>query len=167
MTAPLFGIDDPLDTDHWYTPPWIFDGLGLTFDLDVAAPAEPQPWLPARAVYTIADDGLAQDWHGLVWCNPPYSNPQPWCQRWAQHPWGCLLIRADLSSSGPLFAFAAASSVYVAAKRIQFVDGRGGPTGAAPFSSVLFGRGATADAGLFRLAAKYGGMARHLSERRP
>ena len=36
MSARLFGIEDALDSDAWYTPEWIFDGLGLTFDLDVA-----------------------------------------------------------------------------------------------------------------------------------
>lgn len=30
---------DPL-ADDWYTPPWIFDQLGLRFDLDVCAPVE-------------------------------------------------------------------------------------------------------------------------------
>ncbi len=28
----LFGIEDALDSDAWYTPPWIFEGLGVVFD---------------------------------------------------------------------------------------------------------------------------------------
>lgn len=168
MTAPttgarLFGIPDALDSDAWYTPPWIFDGLGVTFDLDVAAPAEPLEWLPARERYTVADDGLNLPWRGLVWCNPPYSAPTAWCRRWAQHPEGFLLIRADLSTGGPFVAFSAATSLYVPAKRIQFVNGRGGETGAVNFSSVLLGRGTIADDALVRLAAKYGGSARYLT----
>jgi len=162
MTARLFGLDDALDTDAWYTPPWIFDGLGVTFDLDVSAPTEPLAWLPARERYTVADDGLALPWHGLVWCNPPYSEPAPWCRKWAQHPDGFLLIRSDLSTSGPFAATSAATSIYVPAKRIQFVNGQGGKTGAVNFSSVLLGRGATADAAIFRLADRNGGTARHL-----
>lgn len=100
----LFAIDDALDSDAWYTPPWVFDGLGVEFDLDVAAPAEPLEWVPARQRYTVADDGLLQPWFGLVWCNPPYSAPTAWCRRWAQHPDGFLLIRADLSTGGPFVA---------------------------------------------------------------
>ena len=156
----LFDIADALDSDAWYTPSWIFDGLGLTFDLDVAAPAEPQAWLPAVERFTVADDGLLQPWHGVVWCNPPYSAPTAWCRRWAEHSDGCLLIRADLSTSGPFAAFAAASSFYVPPKRLQFVNGHGGETGAVNFSSILLGRGATCDAALKRLEARYGGAAR-------
>lgn len=161
--ARLFGIDDALDSDAWYTPPWIFDGLGVTFDLDVSSPADPLPWLPARQRYTVADDGLALPWHGLVWCNPPYSAPTAWCRKWAAHPDGFLLIRADLSTSGPFAATSAATSLYVPAKRIQFVNGQGGGTGAVNFSSVLLGRGDTADAAIARLAAAAGGTARRLA----
>jgi len=160
----LFAIDDALDSDAWYTPAWVFDGLGVTFDLDVASPDGGLPWLPARAFYTVADDGLLQPWHGLVWCNPPYSAPTQWCRRWAQHPDGFLLIRADLSTSGPAAAFAAATSIYVPAKRLQFVSGAGAETGAVNFSTVILGRGATADAALHRLAVGCGGSTRTLAE---
>lgn len=165
MSARLFGIADALDSDAWYTPSWIFDGLGVTFDLDVASPSEPLEWLPTRERYTVADDGLNLPWHGLVWCNPPYSAPTLWCRRWAQHPDGFLLIRADLSTGGPFVAFSAATSLYVPAKRIQFVNGQGGATGAVNFSSVLLGRGDTADAAIARLATTWGGSARLLAAR--
>lgn len=161
--ARLFGIDDALDSDAWYTPPWIFDGLGVTFDLDVSSPADPLPWLPARQRYTVADDGLALPWNGLVWCNPPYSDPRPWCVKWASHPDGFLLIRSDLSTSGPFAAVSAASSMYVPGKRVQFVNGHGIGSGAVNFSSVLLGRGDTADAAIARLAAAAGGTARRLA----
>ena len=162
MSARLFGIEDALDSDAWYTPPWVFDGLGLMFDLDVAAPAEPLPWIPARTSYTVADDGLSLPWYGTVWCNPPYSAPTAWCKRWAVHEAGCLLIRADLSTSGPAAAFSAASSIYVPAKRIQFVNGHGAKSGAVNFSSVLLGRGGHVDEAMFRLARATGGHARLL-----
>jgi hypothetical protein len=152
-------MGDVIDSDHWYTPPWIFDGLGITFDLDVAAPAEPLEWIPARRSYTLDDDGLAQPWHGTVWCNPPYSAPTAWCYRWAQHGDGCILLRADLSTRGPFAATAAASSLYVPPRRVQFVNGQGGETGAVNFSSVLLGVGAIADHGIERLGARYGGVA--------
>lgn len=159
----LFGVDDVLDSDHWYTPEWIFDGLGLMFDLDVASPAGGVPWVPTLQRYTVADDGLTSPWHGLVWCNPPYSAPTAWCHRWAEHPDGLILLRADLSTSGPLRAFSAASSMYVPGKRLQFVSGNGTPSGACNFSSVLLGRGRSADVGIMRLARQYGGAARQLA----
>jgi hypothetical protein len=41
--------------------------------------------VPARHYYTAEDDGLAQPWEGLVWCNPPYSSFTEWAARFAAH----------------------------------------------------------------------------------
>lgn len=159
----LFPLANVIDSDDWYTPSWIFDGLGITFDLDVAHPDHPTA-VPCHRFLTVADDGLSADWFGLVWCNPPYSAPTRWCEKWARHePGGCILLRADLSTSGPFVAFAGASSVYVPRRRLQFVSGSGARTGAVNFSTVLLGRGAVADAALARLAAMFGGTARTLA----
>lgn len=158
----LFALDNVVDSDDWYTPAWIFDGLGLTFDLDVAAPDGGAAAVPCRAFYTVADDGLLSPWHGTVWCNPPYSAPTLWCRKWAQHEAGCILIRADLSTSGPFTAYSAADALYVPAKRLQFVSGAGAKTGAVNFSTVLLGRGPHVVAAMDRLAATYGGTNRHL-----
>jgi hypothetical protein len=163
VTARLFGIEDALDSDAWYTPSWVFDGMGVTFDLDVASPSDGLQWLPARNRYTIADDGLLMPWHGWVWCNPPYSAPTAWCRRWSEHkPGGCLLIRADLSTGGPFTAWQAATSIYVPAKRLQFVSGAGKATGAVNFSTVILGKGNEMDFALVRLAATHGGATRLL-----
>ncbi len=56
-------------SDEWYTPNWIFDGLGLTFDADVASPGKNISLCPASRHYTIINNGLEQDWEGLVWMN--------------------------------------------------------------------------------------------------
>lgn len=46
------------------------------FDLDVAACRESHC---AERYFTLADDGLKQDWRGeSVWCNPPWSTIEPW-----------------------------------------------------------------------------------------
>lgn len=82
----------PADND-WYTPRWLFDQLGLRFDIDVAAPADTaHRSCPADRYYTEADDGLTQPWEGLIWCNPPYSDPTPWIRRWAAHNEDALLL---------------------------------------------------------------------------
>lgn len=32
--------------------------------------------------WTVEDDALQQDWRGeRVWCNPPYSDIEPWCRK--------------------------------------------------------------------------------------
>jgi hypothetical protein len=53
-------------SDDWYTPPEIFDALRLTFDLDPCSPG-PAHWVPARQLFTLRDDGLAQPWP--AWCS--------------------------------------------------------------------------------------------------
>lgn len=158
----LFAIPETLDSDSWYTPPWVFEGLGLTFDLDVASPNPPLDWIPARDFYSESDDGLLQPWHGLVWCNPPYSAPTAWCDRWRTHPDGLILVRADLSTGGPFRAFTAADGIYVPRRRFEFVDAMGGRASSVNFSSVLMARGDEATEALFRLAESFGGSARTL-----
>lgn len=88
-------------SDEWYTPPEIFDALGLTFDLDPCSPG-PHHWVPARKVYTKADDGLAQPWNGVVWMNPPFGgrNGQvPWLRKFFDHGNGIALVAARTSAS--------------------------------------------------------------------
>ena len=81
-----------ISSDDYYTPAWIFETLGLTFDIDVAAPPGGIPWIPARRYYTMKDDGLAQPWEGLVWMNPPYSSPTEWVRRFIEHGNGIALL---------------------------------------------------------------------------
>ena len=92
----LFEItaSDVADTsDDWYTPRWIFNSSGLTFDMDVCAPIAPEfRTCPAARYLTPVEDGLSQPWEGLVWMNPPYSGPSRWVSRWAAHPDGLALL---------------------------------------------------------------------------
>jgi hypothetical protein len=82
-----------ITSDDCYTPRWVFDAMGLHFDMDVASPPG-GPWhVPCDRYYTAEDDGLAQPWDGLVWCNPPYSSFAEWADRWLNHPTGVLIRR--------------------------------------------------------------------------
>lgn len=69
----------PDDSDERYTP-WPFIHRierehGFLFDLDVAATAKSAK---ARRFYTKADNGLVMPWVGHCWCNPPFSDIEPW-----------------------------------------------------------------------------------------
>lgn len=80
-------------TDVWLTPPEILTELG-PFDLDPCA-ADPRPWPTAFRCFTKADDGLAQEWHGRVWLNPPYGQDiGRWMERLAAHGEGTALVFA-------------------------------------------------------------------------
>ena len=78
--------------DEYYTPPELFNALGLTFDLDVCAPEGGVPWVPASRHYSKIDDGLTSPWGGRVWMNPPYSNPEPWVDKWLEHGEGVAVL---------------------------------------------------------------------------
>jgi hypothetical protein len=85
--------------DEWYTPKWLFDGLGLTFDIDTCSPADrTHVAVPAKRWFTIDDDGLEQAWRGLVWCNPPYSTPAMWAERMIAHGNGLLLTHVPMNA---------------------------------------------------------------------
>lgn len=151
----LFALDHAADTDDWYTPPWIFEGMAETFSLDVCTPPGGVPWIPCEDYFTPDDDGLAVDWYGFVWCNPPYSAPTKWCDKWAKHGDGIIVLRADLSQRGQATAFMAASSIFVPTPRLQFVNGRAdAPKQNANFSTILLGAGDRADKALVRLSGR-------------
>ena len=93
MTYTLFDAPQEVSTsDDYYTPSWLFEDMGVTFDLDVAAPPGGVPWIPADKFFTMADDGLSQDWVGRVWMNPPYSQTTAWANRFQQHANGIALL---------------------------------------------------------------------------
>lgn len=86
-------------TTTWLTPPDIIPALGgwTSFDLDPCAAPEPQPWRTALRMNTEADgDGLALEWFGRVWLNPPYTSAalRAWLRRLADHGRGTALIFA-------------------------------------------------------------------------
>lgn len=88
------------ESDDWYTPPAIFDALGLTFDLDPCSPGNAH-WVPARKVFTIADDGLKQPWRGMVFMNPPFGGRNghvPWLVKFLNHGNGIAIVRSYTSA---------------------------------------------------------------------
>lgn len=84
--------------DEMFTPYWVFEALDLKFDIDVASSHNPHVVECAWKKYTIDEDGLAQDWNGLVWMNPPFSKVTPWIEKWLDHANGLCLV--PLSSNG-------------------------------------------------------------------
>jgi hypothetical protein len=85
------------DSDEQYTPKWIFDALGVEFNLDVCAPQGGVNYIPAKRHYSLADDSLNQTWDGFVWMNPPFSEGKIWHNKFIEHGNGICL--APMSKS--------------------------------------------------------------------
>jgi hypothetical protein len=84
--------------DEHYTPKWVFDTLGISFDLDVAAPTDlTLSHVPALRTFNEQDDGLNQAWEGKVWMNPPYSQMTPWANKFREHGNGIALLPVSRS----------------------------------------------------------------------
>lgn len=78
-------------TNTWLTPRDLLNKLGK-FDTDPCA-AINRPWDCAKINYTIVENGLLQQWHGRVWCNPPYGKEAAaFVARMAEHKSGLALI---------------------------------------------------------------------------
>lgn len=127
-------------TDEWYTPTYIFDGLGCTFDLDVAPSNEAQ--VPAHRL--LDGDGLTVEWDGFVWMNPPYGGRNglvPWLTKFLVHGNGIALVPDR--TSAPWFQAAAKRSdlLLFLSPKVKFIA-PGGTVGKSPSTgSVLLAVG--------------------------
>ena len=134
----------------WYTPPWIFERLGLNFDLDPCQPPNGIAWIPAAKRYSINDDGLAQPWNGRVWLNPPYGkHTGAWLARMHQHRNGIALVFARTDCAWFHDYIAKADAILFMRGRVKFVDGLGATRGSGAGSgSMLAAWGADSVASL-------------------
>lgn len=81
-------------SDEWYTPRYIFDALGVRFDLDVSAPSLGPVYVPATNWLCDTRDSLKHEWFGFVWMNPPFGGRNglvPWLDRFFDHGNGIAL----------------------------------------------------------------------------
>ena len=84
-------------TTTWLTPPHILRALGR-FDLD---PCAHPAWPTADRLICLPEDGLAADWEGRVWLNPPYGSATwAWLDKLAEHGTGTALVFARTETVG-------------------------------------------------------------------
>lgn len=120
-------IGDP-KTKHksveWYTPAWVFERLGVTFNVDPASPHDMETAVPANIKYTVFDDGLNQPWFGRVWLNPPYGKTTGlWMKRMIEHRNGIALVFSRTDAQWFQKAMISASAILFVRGRIEFIPG--------------------------------------------
>jgi hypothetical protein len=141
---PISGHESPVaKTMDWITPQWILSPLG-EFDVDPCA-SKTQPWPTAKLMVRLPDDGLAKEWAGRVWLNPPYGRETgAWLKRLAEHGNGIALVFARTETRmfrDSVWPFA--SGLLFLQGRVQFCrpDGSTVRTSNAGAPSVLIGYG--------------------------
>lgn len=80
-------------SDDWHTPAYIFDALGVRFDMDVAAQRNGPRHVPCDS--WIWSDSLNAPWHGFIWMNPPFghqSTKRLWLAKFFRHRNGIALV---------------------------------------------------------------------------
>ncbi len=137
-------------SDEWYTPAYVFDALGVQFDLDVASP-EGGSNCPCQNFYF--EDGEKKNWSGFVWMNPPYghqSTKRIWLDRFFDHGNGIALM-PDRTSAPWWQEYAPRSDlVLFMTPKIKF-EKPDGSLGESPSNGTcLFGVGAKACEALVR-----------------
>ena len=118
--------------DNLRTPKWIIEALGK-FTLDPCAGEFTNIGL-VNWWYGRSQNGLEYDWFGCVYCNPPFSEKEPWIKKMIEHNNGILLLpeRGSAPWFGPLAE--KCGKYFVMGKKINF---DGGPS-SNNIGSVLF-----------------------------
>lgn len=128
------------NTPEWATPQDFFDKLDeeFHFDLDVCATPENAK---CKKYFTKNDDGLSQQWGGVVYCNPPYGREiGKWVKKCSEYEGESVMLLPARTDTRWFHDY-----IYGKAE-IRFIRGRlkfGGSKNSAPFPSmvVVFNKG--------------------------
>lgn len=140
-------------SDDWYTPRYVFEALGCTFDLDVSAPVEGPRYVPAARWFW--ERGLEQEWSGFVWMNPPFghqSTKRAWLAKFIEHGHGIALLPDRTSAPWWQWAAPHMDALLFVSPKIKF-ERPDGSIGEQPGSgTVLMARGPEATDAIYRAA---------------
>lgn len=117
------------ERDEFRTPPWLFAWRNERFRFEIDAAATHQNTLCAL-YYTKGESALARRWDdmvpgeggGAVWCNPPYSDVEPWLAKAAEEARRGVLIDMLLPAmNGEVYW---GRYVHGVASEVTFINGR-------------------------------------------
>lgn len=133
------------EENQWFTPKYLFDAIGLEFDMDPCSPGAGLTHVPAKKHLTIVEDGLVTPWEGTVFMNPPYGkHTSVWMEKLQKHDDGMALVFARTSTKWFQACVQTASAVCFIDKRVKFHKGglhEGSQVGSPAADSMLIGYG--------------------------
>ena len=122
--------------NEWYTPRHIIESVRAVMgeiDLDPASSEMANDIIQAKDYYTTGEDGLKQDWHGRVWLNPPYSQPEitNFAKAVTSKNYDEIMILVNNATETDWFRMMAepSNAICFINKRLRFIDKRGKPSG--------------------------------------
>lgn len=124
--------------DLWCSPLWLYGKLDeeFRFKLDVAATKDNAL---CYEYFDTETNGLAQEWYGNCWCNPPYSTAAFWYKKaWSEAVLGhatTVMLVAARTDTRYWWDYAIKGEIRFLKGRLKF-EGNGGKY-AAPFPSAL------------------------------
>lgn len=132
-------------SDDWYTPKYVFDALGCSFDLDVSSPIEGPRYTPATK--WLYEGSLEKEWSGFVWMNPPYANEKQkvrWLTKFFAHGNGIALMPDRTSAKWFQDSIRLSDAFLLTSRKIKF-ERPDGSVGESPGNgSALFAVGKAA-----------------------
>jgi phage N-6-adenine-methyltransferase len=123
-------------TEMWATPQEFFDKYNAQFEFKTDVCASPEN-AKCAVYYTEAMDGLAQEWSGACWMNPPYGRA---IKVWMRKAYESSLSGATVVCLVPARTDTAWWHDYAVRGDIEFIRGRlkfGGHKNSAPFPSAV------------------------------
>ena len=124
------------DSIEWETPQAFFDEWNARYHFTLDVCATPENAKCAR-FFTVADDGLRQEWTGICWMNPPYERV---ICKWMKKAWESSLTGAAVVCLVPARTDTRWWHDYAVKGEIHFIRGRlkfGGHRNSAPFPSAV------------------------------
>lgn len=128
------------DLPNWGTPQDLFDKLNAKygFELDVCASDDNAK---CKRYFTKETDGLAQEWGGVCWMNPPYGRA---IRKWMKKAYEESLKGATVVCLVPARTdtawwhdYAMKGEIEFLRGRIKFVHPEGNVSQSAPFPSAI------------------------------
>ncbi len=126
-------------TDLWATPKAFFDKYDAVhgFELDVCANNKNAK---CKKFYTVVEDGLEQEWTGVVWMNPPYGRE---IGKWVKKAFESVFV--DKTAKKVVCLLPARTDTkwfheFCTQGKIEFIKGRlkfGDSKNSAPFPSMV------------------------------